>query len=251
MVTGTFHKGSGLGNQLFRYIMTRVLALDNGYDFGMWSPELFKGASFMNLDMGVNPVNEIEYTLNWNKFDEKKVVENGIDIRGYDPEVNFVQDNTIIDGEFQDERYFRHRLAEVGEWLKVEPLDIQDDICVINFRGGEYVGIPDLFLPKSYWENAVNMVKDLNPAVKFEVHTDDPVMAKEFFAYYPIIRDLEENWRAIRCACYLILSNSSFAILPALLNEKARCIIAPRHWARHNKKVWALPQNYYKKFTYI
>ena len=43
MIAGIFHKGSGLGNQLHRYVMTRCLSLDKGMEFGMVNPELFKG----------------------------------------------------------------------------------------------------------------------------------------------------------------------------------------------------------------
>jgi len=105
MIAGIMHQGSGLGNQLFRYIATRVLALDRGYDFGMVAPELFKGKDFMNLDMGTKM--EIPYTIlsgsgyvlpEGNIWEEKT--------KYYNPEFNFIEDNTIIDGEFQDERYF-------------------------------------------------------------------------------------------------------------------------------------------------
>ena len=53
MISGIFHKGSGLGNQLHRYVATRVLALDKGYKFSMVAPTNFKGESFMKLDMGI------------------------------------------------------------------------------------------------------------------------------------------------------------------------------------------------------
>lgn len=244
MIKGIFHAGSGLGNQLARYVATRVLAADKGYEFGMTNPELFKGRYFMDIDMGVRG----ETTKTWN---EKKVVENGIDIRGYDPEINFVEDGTTIDGEFQDQRYFEGRLHEVREWLNVEPLEMADDLCVINFRGGEYVGVKDLFLSKEYWDKAIAMMKDINPEMKFEVHTDDVDTAQEFFPDYVCVQNMSLNWRSIRYARYLILSNSSFAILPALLNTNVAKIIAPRYWARHNSGVWALPQNYYDQFTYI
>lgn len=241
-IFGIFHGGSGIGNQLHRYVATRVLALDKGYGFGMKNPELFK-ASFMNIDMGVS----CETSKVWN---EKKVVENGVDIRSYDPEINFVEDGTEIDGEFQDERYFSHRLDEIREWLKVEPLDMPDDVCVINFRGGEYVGIAELFLTKDYWKEAVDKMKETNPNMKFEVHTDDLITAMDFFPSFPCVQDAALNWRSVRYAKYLILSNSSFAILPALLGP-AKVIYAPRYWARRNTGVWALPQNFYKRFTYL
>lgn len=249
MIAGIFHQGSGLGNMLHRYVATRCIALDKGYEFGMANPELFKGKSFLDIDMGTNPAN----TRNsFNYFEEKKIVENGVDIRSYDPEINFVKEDTLIDGEFQDSRYFEHRLPEIREWLKVEPLEMPDDVCVINFRGGEYVGIPELFLTKDYWEDAIHLMKEINPNMRFEVHTDDSQMARKWFPKYTVIQAMGLNWRSIRYAKYLILSNSSFAILPALLNENLKTKpIAPRYWARRNTGVWALPSNYYKQFKYI
>lgn len=247
MIGGIFHQGSGLGNQLHRYIMTRVIALDKGYDFMMVNPENFKGSSFMQLDMGVgaDPL-DLVY-----KFEEKKVVENGVDIRGYDPEVNFIYDNTLIDGEFQDERYFKHRLPEIRQWLHTPHQEMDDDVCVINFRGGEYTLYPDLFLPKEYWYKAMKTMQDKYPNIRFEVHTDDPITAMNFFPYISVVEGIGANWMAVRYAKHLILSNSSFAILPALMNENVKEVIAPRYWARHNTKTWALPQNYYPKFTYL
>ena len=244
MIAGIFHEGSGLGNQLFRYVATRVLALDKGYRWGMLGLGEFKGFSFINLFMGDGTAFDLPI------WQEKKVVENGVDIRGYDPEINFVKDNTIIDGEFQDPRYFEHRLDEIREWLKVEPLELPEDVCVIGFRGGEYVGLRDLFLTQDYWEDAIEMMREINPDMKFEVHTDDPYTAKLFFPDFPIVHDIALNWRSVRYAKYLIIANSSFYIFPALLGP-AHKIIAPRYWARRNTGVWALPSNYYKRFDYI
>ena len=265
MILGIFHQGSGLGNQLHRYVATRVLALDKGYDWRMiYNPdgsgkeEGFKGRSFMKIDLGQD--NELPSELK--KWYEKKIVENGIDIRSYDPEFNFIKDNTIIDGEFQDERYWEHREKEVNEWLKVEapwgyvdvlgsisvPI-VPDDLCVIGFRGGEFATYPDLFLTKEYWDEGIKKMKDINPNMKFEVHTDDEVLAKQFFPGYKVIHDIGINWRSMRFAKYAIIANSSFFIFPRWLNKGLT--IAPRYWGRHNIKVWALSQNYYKRFTYI
>ena len=230
---------------LHRYVAVRVLAKDKGYEFGVARPEIFKGTSFMELDMGVKPAGIKEH------FEEKKVIENGVDIRSYDPEINFVEDFTSLDGEFQDPRYFEHRLDDIREWLKVEPLNMPDNVCVINFRGGEYALYPDLFLTHDYWSDAIEIIQKECPEAVFEVHTDDEVLAKQFFPTFKIIHDIGINWRSIRYAKYLILANSSFAILPALLNQDAKLIVAPRYWARRNTGVWALPQNYYKQFTYI
>ncbi len=248
MITGIFHQGSGLGNQLHRYVATRALAMDKKWDFGMLNHENFKGAAFMPLDFGDDAYTSI-YIKEWN---ERKIVnEHGDDVREYDPMIKYVGKFTIIDGEFQDPKYFEHHLDEIQAWLPVEPIEMPDNVCVINFRGGEYVGVPGLFLPKAYWDKAILEIMQLKREVIFEVHTDDPVTAQRFFPTFKIIHDMEINWRSIRYAKYLILSNSSFAILPALLNRNVEKIIAPLYWAGYNKGYWQLPQNQYKQFTYI
>lgn len=233
MICGIFHQGSGLGNQLHRYVGTKVKALDHNQEHGMIGTELFKGGSFLNLNMGksTNTSYVVEYPAG-------KVVPEG-------------RDGLIIaDGEFQSEDDFIYRIDEVRDWLTVEPLDMPDDLCVINFRGGEYVGVPDLFLPREYWNKAIEMMRDKG-ITEFEVHTDDPITASRFFPDFPIVSDISVNWRSIRYAKHLILSNSSFAILPAILNENVEEIIAPLYWAGYNKGYWQLQQNNYKKFTYI
>ncbi len=258
MICGIFHKGSGLGDQLFRYITVRTLALDKGFEFGMVCPENFKGKDFMELDMGKKvdayisisepngKVNiEISSLKRWNETTNY-----------YDPEINFIGDNTIIDGNFQDERYWGHRLDFIKYWLQTpvketEKLQQPDDLCVINFRGGEYSQVPELFLPKEYWDKAIDLIKNKYTNITFEVHTDDQKLAKQFFPDLECISNIGVNWKTVRYAKHLILSNSAFGILPALLNENIKEVIAPRYWARRNKGYWHLPQNYYKHFTYI
>ena len=256
MIAGIFHAGSGLGNQLHRYVATRVLALDKDCDFSIVAPELFKGTSFMDLDMGV-PFNE-GYRIDERNgkvealFDIINGSKNGYwseKTNYYNPEFNFIEDNTIIDGEFQDERYFSHRLRDIDQWLKVEPLDIPDDLCIINFRGGEYALFPELFLPKEYWAEAKSLMLQKNINMRFEVHTDDPELAKQFFPDYKIIHDIGVNWRSLRYAKHAIIANSSFAIFPRLLS--GGFTVAPRYWARHNTKEWSRPDNFYRAFTYI
>jgi len=276
MIIGFFHQGSGLGNQLARLVATRVRALDLGVDWGMmYNPDGsekekgFKGSSFMdigNWDKGIkkevhyfsinpaqNPTalpipSEPEvFTGNWVERCVRD--EFGNDIRSYDPEFNFIEDNTIIEGEFQDERYWEHREKEVDEWLKVEPLEMPDDLCVIGFRGGEFAVFPDLFLPKEYWDEGIKRMKEINPNMRFEVHTDDPVLAQQCFPEYKVIHNIGINWCSMRYAKYAIIANSSFFIFPRWLNKGVT--VAPCYWARHNTKTWCLPQNYYNRFTYI
>mgnify|MGYP001597721859 CR=1 FL=1 len=265
MIIGIFHQGSGLGNQLHRYVVTRVRALDLGVGWDMiFNPDGsgkeggFKGKSFMNIPWQPKMKVDIHHShvgerpdTSFNIWNEKGVRDDisGVDIRSYDPEFNFIEDNTIIDGEFQDERYWEHRENEVNEWLNVEPLDMPDDLCVLGFRGGEFAIYPDLFLTKEYWNEAIERMKAINPNMRFEVHTDDPILAQQCFPEYKVIHDIGINWRSMRFAKYAIIANSSFFILPRWLNKGIT--IAPRFWGRRNTKVWSLPQNFSKRFLYI
>jgi hypothetical protein len=265
MIAGIFHQGSGLGDQLMRYITVRTLAEEKGFKWGMCNQQNFKGDFFIDFNRGGDLIDP-EYQINTKSFNEKEVrKEGGLDIRSYDPEINFVEDNTIIDGAFEDFKYWGHNLDNIRKWLVVEPLKFWDNECIIGFRGGEYTSDPDLFLTKDYWEEAIFHMRNKG-VTKFEVHTDDPTLAKAFFSEilpWPDFKVIENeaishskhsnmglNWRAIRYAKNLIIANSSFYILPSLLGE-AKEIIAPRYWARRNTKVWARPACYYKRFTYV
>ena len=111
MITGIIHAGSGLGDQLFSYITTRVTAADKGYEFGFVGKEFFKGKFFKNIDWGKDV--DMEYHV---EYPSGKVVVDTPHIPlmlnqpYYNPEINFVQDGTVIDGYgAQDERYFNHR----------------------------------------------------------------------------------------------------------------------------------------------
>jgi len=245
LITELFN-GQGLGNQLANYVTVKCLALDKGYKFGVQHPERFKGLSFMDIDFGEKviggntPIEGQEPTqLPENiRYYYKEVTSS------YDPKLSRIRDNTSIHGNLQGVDYFRHRKDEVRRWLKVEPLEMDKNTCVINFRGGEYKYVPEFFLPKSYWDDAVAEMLATNPNMTFEVHTDDVEEAQKFFPDYPVTHDVGLNWRSIRYAHYLILSNSSFAILPAFLNENAKRIIAPRFFGRFNVGFWHLEQNY-------
>lgn len=259
MIAGIFHEGSGLGDQLFRYITTRTLAEDKGYEWGM------EGGlrNWKGRDIFEDP--KIIYVpgIGLNRWNERKIAESATDIRSYDPEINFVQDNTIIDGSFEDDKYWRHNLKNINEWLKVENLEVDDQLCIIGFRGGEYSAIPELFLPKEYYDAAIALMRLREPNMTFQVHTDDPELAKQFFPEFEVVSNkpishskhtsMGFNWRSARFAKYAIIPNSAFFIIPRILRhqDSEAFTIAPRYWARYNSRQWARPACYYPEFTYI
>lgn len=270
MLVSELYDGQGFGNQLWSYVFTRVLALDKEIQFGIQSPEKFKGLGFLDLDMGQQvtggsgpeggPPTELPDGIE-HYYSERVVLHPklDVDIRVLDSGFQEVVDNTKIEGIFQAEDYIAHRKEDIRRWLRYEPkqldIDFSDpDICVINFRGGEYKGNPKIFLRRKYWRDAVAHIKSVNPNVKFVVITDDPPAARRFFPKYPIRHyGIHGDYQAINTATYLIVSNSSFAFFPAWLNSRAKICIAPKYWAAHNESdgYWGCSYNIVRDWTYL
>ena len=270
MLVTEIYNGQGLGNQLACYITTRVVALDKGYDFGILNPHKFKCLDFLDLDFGEEVIGgSIPYegappiTLPngiHHYFRERDVRHpNGSDIRIDDPKLDLVLDNTKIDGVFQSENRIIHRKEEIKKWLKVKPeKDCYDfsseNICVINFRGGEYCNVPHFFLNKNYWENAINRMLIINPNFEFIVITDDVYTAKMFFPKFKVFHfDIGTDYSIIKNAHYLILSNSSFPYFATLTSETLKYILAPKYWGRYNISdgYWSCGYNMYRNHNYI
>lgn len=258
MIFSLWHPGSGIGDQAFAYLATRVRAEDLGVPFGMIGE--FKGASFMQIDRG-EPVNlkyHIEQPSGAIVIDEPhKLIR--LDTPYFNPEFFFIEDGTVIDGYgAQSIQYFEHRLDEIREWLKVKTEIIPMNICMLNIRGGEYRGVPNLILPlKDYWYKAMGIMKRDHKVSEFIIQTDDAEYCRLLFGdTFRILSDIQVNWSALRWATKAIISNSAFAIIPRLLahSEDPNAItIAPRGWANRNNfdGNWQRPNNYYKKFLYI
>jgi len=231
MIAGIFHAGSGLGNQLFRFIGSRTMADRRFEGHGMVASELFKGKDFMRL-----PIVDAYLEYRIQPQTGKTIIED-------------LKDVSVVDAEFQNELDWD--IDEVRRWIKVQPMDLPDDLCIISHRGGEYTVYPDLYLPIGYWNKAIWLIKEINPNMRFEVQTDDPVSAKIQFPDFPIVHDMAHNWRSIRYAKHLIIGNSSFSILPSLMNEDVDKIIAPKYHAGYNKGYWQEPNNCYRRYTYV
>jgi len=255
MIVGTLHPGSGVGDQLFCYLAARITAERLGVPFGMAGE--FKGKDFIQLERGV----EIPFPYRVELPAGKIIVDAPFALYegkpDFDPEFFFLSDNTIVDGcRLQDEKYWDD--ADLFSWLKTEPIGVPDDLCIIGFRGGEYAAVPELFLTKDYWEAATNKMREINPAMRFRVVTDDPGLARVCLPHYEITHDVSQDWRQIRYARYAIIANSAFYILPRLLKhyelegwDEDTVTVAPRYWARRNIEQWSTSQNFYKSFIYL
>jgi hypothetical protein len=266
MIVNEMWNGSGLGNQLACYVTTRCIALENGYEFGIAHPERFKAKDFLkNIDFGKEviggtvpiegqPPITLPEGIQYYYAEKQVVISNGSNVTPYDWNLFKIPDNTKIDGLMQGEDYFKKYKDQIRQWLKPSYfLSIPENICIINFRGGEYSGVPHFYLQKKYWDDAITNMRKVRSDMKFHVVTDDPIRARPFFTDdITISHTLADDYISIQSANYLILSNSSFAFFPAWLNERVKYVIAPRYWGRHNISdgYWSLDQNYTYGWNY-
>ncbi len=255
--------GQGLGNQLWSYVFIRTLALDRGLEFGIMNPEKFKGKNFITLDYGkkINECEEGDLPNGIDNYYIEKDIWYGkyqCDIRDCDYGLLTISDNTKIGGYFQSEKFIEHRKKEIINWLQVNPeYDCyelaNENICILNIRGGEYKGDNELILPRKYWIDAINNMRKINSRLEFIIITDDVKYAKRLLPEYKSYHfNIGKDYSIVKNAMYLILSNSSFGFFPAWTNEKVKHIIAPKYWARHNVSdgFWACAFNLYENWMW-
>lgn len=265
-------KGQGLGNQLFLYVAVRCLALENNCDFAILNREILannihsnKGMYFMDMDCGLDASREEFEDIYHEKEDWLYIgnsnhdINNGCYIAGADENLFNIKKSTLLYGNLQDEAYFGKYKDSIKEWLRVKPeydshAYSRENLCVINIRGGEYAGNPELFLRRKYWLDAMKIMKKKRADMEFVVVTDDVSAAKRILPEVEAHHfDLAGDYTAIKNAYYLILSNSTFAFFPAYTSDTLKYAIAPKYWARHNVSdgYWASEQNIYSNFVYL
>jgi hypothetical protein len=248
------------GDQMVRYALTRSVAEEKGYTWGINkvpSHDYLGGKEqldFFHLDYGL-PNNAPYGSLPEGVTDEwvERITRyKDYNFYDYQPEVFFINDNTNLkifcaqDARYYNREKLRKWFAIGKEEVKIcklilESKDIilDENLCVINCRGGEYRGIPDLFLPKIYYEKAIQDMLSKNPKMEFIVITDDPEYFKNIFRLPVYHFSICCDYYIINNAKNLIISNSGFALFPVWLNKNHPAVIAPMHWARHNIGVWA------------
>lgn len=264
-------KGQGLGNQLFCYVTTRCIAMDNQLPFSILGSETVAnnmhsdcGMYFMDLDYGV-PSQKEDYERIYNEKEDRIYIGNsqhdlthGCYVTGVDEGLLHPADNTLLYGNMQAERYYISHKEEIRQWLKVkEEYDCteysRDNLCIIHLRCSDYLNYPELYLRKKYWKDGIRNMKKINPNMEFMIITNDVKEASKILPGIPAYNfDLAKDYSIIKNARYLLLANSSFAYFPAFTSTTVKYILAPKYWARHNVSngYWASEQNIYEGWHY-
>jgi hypothetical protein len=276
MIITELNYGSGAANQWWNYVVTRVIALRNGYDFGIQGKVVYKGKDIIDLDFGKEVIPEdIKY-----HYKEKFVTnEYWIDVSPADLELMSVQDGTKIEGNMQAMSYVERYKDVICEWMKIkeEKINTQySDIstCVMHLRAGDYVSSPaDSLLPVSYYKNAMRQMLRRNNDMKFVLLSDDYEYGNryanelniefvgstasggtdKYIAPHHKGGDISVDYAILNSAQNIIMSNSTFAWWAAWTNKNLENIIAPLHWFTfsHFANFWSLPDMRVKEWDYI
>jgi len=245
-----------IGDNITRYLLCRTVAERNNYEWGInkkVSHDYYNGAeqmNFFNIDYGLpndTPYGQLPEGIT-NIWEEKVENHDTYNYVPYQPEVFDVPDNTkLVIRCAHDANYYDR--DKITKWLKIKDENIKEykdvlsvrninladeNLCVLNCRGGEYRGVPSLFLEKKYWKNAVDNMINKNSNMKFIVITEDPEYFAKVFSCPVYHFNIGCDYYIVNNAKNLIISNSAFGIFSSWTNQNNPYVIAPKYWARHN-----------------
>lgn len=286
MIVTELYNGQGLGNQLWCYVVTRLIAESNNYDFGIMSPEKFKGKEFIDLNFGKlvtggsgpegGPPTMLPDTIkHYYKENLVRHPNSGLDISPKDDVMLTIGDNTKIDGTMQSFEYVKNFKEKILSFLKIKEdkkiFDYSDDnICIIHIRGGDFRN-SSAMLYSNYYQNAINYFKTINKDMVFYIITDDIQTAKQILPTIELIGSSTTNmvdsnkanhhlggpiwidYSILNNCKNVIISASSFSWWPVWTNTNNPTVIAPKYWAAHknNAGYWSCGESLVDGWLYM
>lgn len=145
------------------------------------------------------------------------------------------EDNLILEGYWQSEKYFEHCKDEIAEILEFKRQ--KTDYVAVHVRRGDYLQFPEQFpvLPIDYYADAFAHMRGLGYR-KFEIYSDDIKWCINAFVTNSFIYE-EIGFNASNSPIYdmmqiyngaaIIAANSTFSLFPALLRSDNPVVIAP------------------------
>jgi hypothetical protein len=169
------------------------------------------------------------------------------------------EDNLILEGYWQSEKYFDHCKEEIASILEFERKET--DYVSVHVRRGDYLQFPEQFpvLPVDYYAYSVLYMKDKGYNY-FKIYSDDINWCMGFFGTHfnniqitystgkGPIQDMKEIYNSKAA----IIANSTFSLYPALLRSDNPIVIAPAEdrWfgpaAKHNNSPDRMPERFIK-----
>lgn len=270
MICNELYNEQGLGNQLWNYVTTRIIAKNNGHDFSILKKERFKGKDFIDLNFGQillgGQTSQRGYLFKLpnginNYYSEKRELfgktlsDMSDDISRTDPKLLTLPPYTKFDGNCQSTKYLDGHREDILKWISIKDeykkYKTNPNVCVIHIRFGDFTQ-SKAFLPIEYYKDAMKYIKSIDKNVIFQCVTDQKEKAEKLLPGVTVIGssllDISDKNKAdhhhggpigidfclLMNAYYLIIPNSSFSWWAGYLNINKKIVIAPKYWARFN-----------------
>lgn len=251
-----------LGNQMFQFAATLGIAKKLGFDarFPLENCLRLQGSGPFDPNMGRNMLVKCDILDCFEIGPEYFIPERHLvfdksyheTVFEYDSKVESIQDNTVLYGYFQTEKYFLNAKEEIHKQFtfkshikqladsymeNIRSTHKDSNIVSIHVRRGDYVMFPDHHptCSKVYYQEAMRTIREQSGESIFLVFSDDIEWCRgEFKGEEFIICDLESPHieLCIMSLCdHHIIANSSFSWWGSWLNKSAlKKTIAPSRW---------------------
>lgn len=224
MITSIYR--GGLGNQLFEVITGYFLAKQHNDRYAI------NTALHKEYGQG-NHIRSYENTIFKNFEKTSHQSKNLYKEKQFNYSTIPYQEDLLLDGYFQSEKYFLNKRKEVRELLGYV-CDGNTNTCVVHIRTGDYIHQPNfnVVTPK-YFQNAVNCVLSQKSDITFKVISDNNQLAKNYLPkelkYEFCSSDDLTDLKTLSECDYAIISNSSFSWWGSYLG-KDKVTIVPNRW---------------------
>jgi hypothetical protein len=259
-----------LGNQLFQYIKIRIEADIHKCNFyipssseesiSLYSDCSRKFSRYFELPVDGNP----HYWTGSNLFQIDYGINDGVLNKIINECEMSIADGSFLCGFYQTDYNFSNKQDFVKDILKFNSeIETQssffvkkyptEEFCYIHFRGGDYKKINNWYLPKKYYDDAIEYVRMKFKIKKFIVITDDHKEAKSVFPDLEVLSNTQElDFYLIHKSKYTIIPNSSFSWWAAWLKDYNYVTVAPKGWFNYKSGGDFEPVGINtNKFTYI
>jgi hypothetical protein len=251
-----------ISDHLIRYAICRTVAEKNRYKYGINptpSHDYYGGREQMWFFKDINygelnntPYGELPPGTD-NVWTEKREIYPDHAYHPFQPDIFDVGPNTKLEIYCGQDAHYLDK-EKVKKWLEIKDdvakdcqktlknnnIELDENLCIISCRGGEYRGVPGLFLTKKYWYDAINFMLKRNPKMKFIAFTEDPEFYKMWFDFPVVHFSPHCDYYAIHTCKNIIIANSGFNIFPLWTSDTNPYILAPKYWAIHNfGNTWA------------
>lgn len=163
-------------------------------------------------------------------------------------------------GDWQNYRYITESFvgvvnSQLSRINMISKLDCLNDYLGIHIRRGDYLDDNSIHkvLDWKYYYEAMTAISERKPSLKLLVFSDDESAALDLITNYSgtvmassLTKDDLNQIYAMSQMNYLVISNSSFSFMAALLGKKSKFVVAPSQWFKllDKKELPLVPSNW-------